>query len=246
MDGNKGTIPSDSSPRRNPEVLLLLLAGTAGSMDAITFLGLGHVFPANMTGNTVLLGLAVSQADTSAALRALTALGGFVLGAAVGTLSAGPGPSQGRWTSSATRTIRGEAALLAVLAVAWYFIGPNPSAGREHALIGLSGLAMGMQSAAIRHVNMPGVSTTYITGTLTTLVAGAVNRFQSSPSSVASPSFSLGLLASILMVYGLAALTGGLLAARWPSSASFLPMLILALVAALGTFGHWDSPRRYR
>ena len=45
----------------------------------------------------------------------------------------------------------------------------------------------------------------------------------------------LRLLALILLVYGLAAVAGGLLAARWPSSAPLLPLLVVALVAVLGS-----------
>jgi len=44
-------------------VLLLLLACVAGSVDAVSYVGLGHVFTANMTGNTVLLGLALGHAE---------------------------------------------------------------------------------------------------------------------------------------------------------------------------------------
>lgn len=42
--------------------LLLLLACAAGAIDAISYLGLGRVFTANMTGNTVLLSLAPESA----------------------------------------------------------------------------------------------------------------------------------------------------------------------------------------
>jgi hypothetical protein len=64
--------------------LLLLLAGVAGYLNAVSYLGLGRVFTANMTGNTVLLGLALVQADRPAALRAGLALAGFLLGSACG------------------------------------------------------------------------------------------------------------------------------------------------------------------
>ncbi|MGN6697263.1 MAG: YoaK family protein, partial [Thermomicrobiales bacterium] len=64
------------------DTLLLLLAGAAGSLDAISYLGLGHVFTANMTGNTVLLGVALAQRDMPAALRNAVALVGFGVGVA--------------------------------------------------------------------------------------------------------------------------------------------------------------------
>jgi uncharacterized membrane protein YoaK (UPF0700 family) len=61
-------------------VLLLLLACVAGSVDAVSYVGLGHVFTANMTGNTVLLGLALGQAEHGAVVRSGLALVGFLAG----------------------------------------------------------------------------------------------------------------------------------------------------------------------
>jgi uncharacterized membrane protein YoaK (UPF0700 family) len=224
-------------------------------MDAITFLGLGHVFTANMTGNTVLLGLACGQGDVPAGLRLLMALGGFILGVAAGAVTAGPGRGRGTWTPAATRAVGGEAAVLAVLAVTWHAAGPDPRAGLVYALVGLSALAMGIQSAAVRHLDVPGVATTYVTGTLTTLVAGTVERFRTpAPRSaaappappVAPPHTGLGLLALVLLVYGLAAVAGGILAARWLSSAPFLPLLAVAVVAVVGATRNRAGRRRYR
>ncbi len=63
--------------------LLLVLAGTAGYLDALCYLAL-KVFPANMTGNTVLLSIAVVQRDTPAILNSGLTLAGFVAGSAAG------------------------------------------------------------------------------------------------------------------------------------------------------------------
>ena len=56
--------------------MLVMLSLAAGCVDAVGFLGLGQIFVANMTGNTVLLGLALGQAKGQAALRAVVALAG--------------------------------------------------------------------------------------------------------------------------------------------------------------------------
>jgi uncharacterized membrane protein YoaK (UPF0700 family) len=61
------------------ESMLLLLTLAAASVDAISYLGLGHVFTAMMTGNTVLLGLALAQGEVLAALRSILALIGLRL-----------------------------------------------------------------------------------------------------------------------------------------------------------------------
>ena len=67
---------------------MLALAFAAGYIDAISYLGLSRVFTANMTGNTVLLGIALAQLDGDAAARSGLALAGFLAGAA-----AAPGSS---------------------------------------------------------------------------------------------------------------------------------------------------------
>ena len=60
--------------------MVVLLSVTAGCVDAVSYLGLGHIFTANMTGNTVLLGLSLGQAHWQAALRSGVALVGFIVG----------------------------------------------------------------------------------------------------------------------------------------------------------------------
>src|SRR5215467_6235892 len=89
--------------RHERDLLLLALTWAAGNVDAIGYLGLGRVFTANMTGNTVLLGLHLGQAQGAAAVRALLALVGFGVGLAVGALlverirSAAPWPPAVTW-----------------------------------------------------------------------------------------------------------------------------------------------------
>jgi uncharacterized membrane protein YoaK (UPF0700 family) len=73
-----------STSIRVRNTLLLLLTCAAGYVDAIGYRGLDRVFTANMTGNTVLLGLALAEADSQAALRAGLALVGFLVGSALG------------------------------------------------------------------------------------------------------------------------------------------------------------------
>src|SRR6266478_3935921 len=63
---------------------LIGLTVVAGVVDAVSYLGLGHVFVANMTGNIVFLGfLAGGATDFSVALS-VVAIGSFVLGALAG------------------------------------------------------------------------------------------------------------------------------------------------------------------
>src|SRR5207245_11799235 len=63
---------------------LLVLTGVTGLVDAVSFLGLGHIFTANMTGNVVFLGFAAAGVPGLSVARSSTSLGAFVAGAALG------------------------------------------------------------------------------------------------------------------------------------------------------------------
>src|SRR5438093_12595238 len=63
---------------------LLTLTGVTGLVDAVSFLGLGPVFTANMTGNVVLLAFAVAGAPGLSMARSSTSLVAFLVGAALG------------------------------------------------------------------------------------------------------------------------------------------------------------------
>src|SRR5579884_4544484 len=81
----------------NRDVMILLLAWAAGSVDAISYLALGHVFTANMTGNTLLMGMSAGQGHHAEALRSATALLGYLFGVAVGALLAKSGDKREKW-----------------------------------------------------------------------------------------------------------------------------------------------------
>ena len=69
-----------ASDRSLPAVLLALTAST-GLIDAVSYLALGHVFTANMTGNVVFLGFAVAGAPGLSIPRSAAAVGAFLTGA---------------------------------------------------------------------------------------------------------------------------------------------------------------------
>ena len=148
----------EPTPDRRDTTLLLVMVVAAAATDTVSYLGLGKVFPANMTGNTVLLGIGLATGDLASAGRSAVALGGFVLGAAItGASGHGRGWASGPLFGAATE------AVLVLAALFWWLIDPHPV---RLALIVLLSLAMGGQSAAISRLGF-GVSTTYITGTWT-------------------------------------------------------------------------------
>src|ERR1700679_4300349 len=85
MDGHTepSKKPSPKDDRRLPPVLLALTL-TTGLIDAASYLGLGHVFTANMTGNVVLLGFGLANAGGLPVVAPLVSLGAFLLGAGIG------------------------------------------------------------------------------------------------------------------------------------------------------------------
>ena len=84
-DPSGGTLSTDFSdlPLR---VVLILLAFASGLVDAASYLGLGHVFTANMTGNILLLGFATAGASGFSTTACLVSIGAFLVGAGVALL----------------------------------------------------------------------------------------------------------------------------------------------------------------
>ena len=215
---------------------ILVLTWVAGLTDAISYLGLGHVFTAMMTGNTVLLGLALAQGEVSAAWRSILALAGFAAGVAVGALIVDRDRSHGAWPPAVTGALAVEGVLLALFTATWQLTGGARSVGVVYLLILLSGCAMGVQAAAVRRLGVPGIATTYITGTLTNLVVDLVGWLRTARSATAmAPSartweHRVGLLAAVFLVYGLGAFVGGVLQDRASPLVAWLPPLALAAV----------------
>src|SRR5271167_3154145 len=61
--------------------MMVALTFVTGLVDAASYLKLGHVFVANMTGNVVFIGFALAGAGGLSASASLVALGSFLIGA---------------------------------------------------------------------------------------------------------------------------------------------------------------------
>ncbi|MFI6658751.1 YoaK family protein [Streptomyces sp. NPDC050523] len=145
---------------------LLLLTLLSGVVDAVSLLGLGQVFVANMTGNLVLVGLALAGAAGSSPAGPLTALGGFGAGALLVRAVALRHVNHRALVGLCALL---EAALFVVAVLTWSHDGVQ-----EPALppIALCAVALGMQNAAVRRLGVAGLTTTVMTSTLTGLIAG--------------------------------------------------------------------------
>ncbi|QXE38515.1 DUF1275 domain-containing protein [Streptomyces sp. GMY02] len=150
--------------------VVIALTLTTGSVDAISFLALGGVFTSVMTANMALLGLAVGSQDLSLAAHALMAFGGYVCGALAGTRIAvarrGPLGYGAHQTALAVELL-----VLCGVLVCWMAVSGRPGPGTRIGLLVAAAFAMGCQSAVVRVAGAPNVSTTYLTGTLTGVLA---------------------------------------------------------------------------
>jgi uncharacterized membrane protein YoaK (UPF0700 family) len=84
-----------------PIGILLAMTVVTGIVDAVSFLALGRVFTANMTGNVVLLGFAFAGAPGVSISRSAVALLAFLLGAVLGGRLAFDESSWRRWADKA-------------------------------------------------------------------------------------------------------------------------------------------------
>ena len=139
-----------------------------GLVDAFSYLVLGHVFVANMTGNVVFLGFALAGVPGFSVLASLAALASFALGALLGgILGSRHSDHRGRLHSSAAVIQAFFLAASVILAAS----GSPVTAGYRYALIAVLGIAMGIQNASARKIAVPDLTTTVLTLTITGIAA---------------------------------------------------------------------------
>jgi uncharacterized membrane protein YoaK (UPF0700 family) len=148
---------------------LLVLTFSTGLVDAVSYLGLGRVFTANMTGNVVLLGFGIAGAGGLPVLAPIISLGAFLAGGVVGgALAKRLAPRHTRHMATAL-TIEAGLILLATILAGALNVRPGKASG--DLLIALLALAMGVRNATVRRLAIPDLSTTVLTMTLTALAA---------------------------------------------------------------------------
>jgi uncharacterized membrane protein YoaK (UPF0700 family) len=217
------------------DVRLLMLAASAGSADGWSYFGFGHAFVANMTGNTVLLGLSVFQPHGDW-LHPVISLCSYAAGTMIGSrLTEKVQPAV--WSKAISWTLMLEALLLLTAEAGWIGIHLNLSyAPSLELLLATVALAIGMQSSAMVQLKIPGIVTTYITGTWTTMLSGLVRvaRDEQPPGQEIEFEKRLALQAAVLSVYFLSAVLTGWLFQHLPLAVGVLPGVSVLLVAVHG------------
>jgi uncharacterized membrane protein YoaK (UPF0700 family) len=164
--GRDGAGPA--APVSTVLVVLTGLTVVSGLVDAASYLGLGRVFAANMTGNVVVLGFAAAGAPGFSVPATLTSLGAFLVGAVVAGRVLRHGGSRRRVLIVAVTTEGCFTSAAAIVA----FVAPTVATGwGRFTVIGLLGFAMGVRNATVRGLAVPDVTTTVLTMTLTGLAA---------------------------------------------------------------------------
>jgi uncharacterized membrane protein YoaK (UPF0700 family) len=219
--------PLDSQDGRLPPLLLTLTVVT-GLVDATSYLKLGHVFVANMTGNIVFLGFGIAGAGGISVWASLAAISSFLIGGVTG------GRIGARWSADRggqLMVVTGTELLLvcAALIVAALSSHEIGTASRYAVIVPLA-IAMGIQNAAARRLAVADLTTTVLTMTLTGVAADA--RLAGGHGS------RVGRRALSVMAMLLGALIGGLLVLKVDDPA---PLAVAAALLALVSFLSWRT-----
>jgi uncharacterized membrane protein YoaK (UPF0700 family) len=210
------------------DLLLNSLTVSSGAIDAISFLSLGKVFTAFMTGNIAFLGLRVSGNSSPDGVSILTSMVAFALGVVVSTRMVRSVKDSVFWSDRVTVVLSISLIAQAAFLVVWFGVHGRPSTNTIHYLLGFWGFAMGMQSAAVRKLHVEGVFTTAATATYIFL-AGDITNWSAT-------SVERKRLTGILISLFIGATAGGLLLIHVPIYAPVLPFamnVVIVTIAAI-------------
>jgi uncharacterized membrane protein YoaK (UPF0700 family) len=238
-------------------VIAIALTFGSGAMDVASFTRLGSVFASVMTGNIVLWGLAAARGSMTLASHTTVAIAGFIAGVAGGTwighgfrgsgASGASGASPDVWSAGGrlapdiTRPFIAEFILLAGFTAGWEITGSRPGGWAQFCLLAVAAAAMGVQSSAVRDMGMSEMSTTFLTGTLTGLVATLVRPGQQKSFEFRRFGVLIGLAAGAIL--------SGVLIVFAAAGAPVLPLAAITVTLVLafappGLLSRWPLSRR--
>jgi uncharacterized membrane protein YoaK (UPF0700 family) len=226
--------------------LLLALAFSSGTYEAICYLSFGKVFTGFQTGNIVFLGLAAAGTrppfgpDPDSVVVSLIA---FAVGAALAVwiLKAFNGDEEVDdddvfqvWPRRVSIALG--VALVVQVGFLAVWIAATPSSEVSNIMLGLNALAMGLQMNAIRSLHVPGISTTAATATFVSWASG--------PATWPHKATWARRLTGVLVSMAVGALVGDWLLGHAHTFAPVLPALVIALVIAVASVALKQKPAR--
>jgi uncharacterized membrane protein YoaK (UPF0700 family) len=155
--------PRGNGPDGPLPPLLLALTVVTGLVDAASYVNLGHVFVANMTGNVVFLGFAIGGAPGLSVWASLIAIGSFLAG------SLAAGRLGGHFPGRRLELLRGALAVQLAFVLAATVLAVAEVT--RFVLIAVLAVAMGIQNSTARKLAVPELTTTVLTMTLTGIAA---------------------------------------------------------------------------
>jgi uncharacterized membrane protein YoaK (UPF0700 family) len=160
-----------SRPTQLHLALMLALTFSTGVIDAVGYLGLDRVFTGNMTGNVVILGMALTGAAGLPIVGPVIALLAFMAGAAVSGRTLRKRPAG--WSERNT-ILFGVVGVILLAAALTALLSPHRPEWLTLAITGTLGLAMGVQAGAARHIGVADVTTVVVTSTIVGLAFDSV------------------------------------------------------------------------
>ncbi|NMH97679.1 DUF1275 family protein [Pseudonocardia acidicola] len=221
--------PRDQRERRHLG-LLLALTFVTGVVDVVSYVGVDHVFTANMTGNVVLLGAALTSNQRVPVDHIGGAFAGFVLGAALAGRLLGRTAPTGRRRSLVL--LGGSGLLLLAMGIVLQTHGAGSVLQITSTTI--LGFSMGVQGGWARAYAAPDLPTVVVTSTLIGLA------FQSRLGSGESTRWPRRAAALLLLVLG--GVAGGLLLRLGPLAALGLCTAVVVAVAVVAWIDHRGDP----
>jgi uncharacterized membrane protein YoaK (UPF0700 family) len=229
--------------------LLAALTVSSGAVDVISFLALGKIFTAFMTGNIAFLGMGIAgHPGSPPIISVLASMAGFSGGVYLGTRiirrSSQSAPHDGAqaggvvWPRLTTLALGLSLLPHLCFLVIWFATNGRPGGNLVPVLLAVWALAMGNQSAAVRQLNVGGIFTTAATATFIFLAGDwAYNRPLTSEEH--------SRLRAVLVSLVIGASAGALLLIHAPVYAPVLPFVITVGVVATAarTFRDRVKPR---
>ena len=217
--------------------LLAALTVSSGAVDAISFLALGKIFTAFMTGNVAFLGMGIAgHPGAPRIVSVLASMAGFAGGVYLATkIIKRSSQSAAHEGEQATGVVWPRLTTFALgisllphlcFLVIWFATSGRPGDNLIPVLLAVWALAMGNQSAAVRQLNVGGIFTTAATATFIFLVGDWANN---RPLTSEEHSRLRGVLVSLVI----GATAGALLQIHAPVYAPVLPFVITVGVVAI-------------
>lgn len=238
-DAWRTIVPAQGDPHGLLLPMLVLMTAVTGLVDAFSYLELGRVFVANMTGNVVFLAFGLGGAEGFLWWAVLLAVAAFVVGAFGGGRVAfhhGHNKGQQLMVSTSLQLV----AVLAAFIVALSLDTDHYSNGSIATLIVLVGLGMGMQNATSRNLAVPDLTTTVLTLTITGISADSVPA--------GGKGSRLGRRALSVASMFLGALIGALIISsghgRWVLGVAVVLLAVVVAVSVRIRRDRMETPRR--